>query len=230
MDIINKYPYLFSTLLGTTILLVVGKIFLTRQQWRAMIWSGLFSSPCFPFLVFFEKEYWMPVRLGGWILGLEDMIVSFWVAALSWFTFALSQRNGMTLTLKIRIFDWRTLGIAYLSIFLFLLFYFMEFGGMNSLLFTLVVVAAVLIRRNKKPWLPFIARIVFVSDSLSGLRYGFLLDLAEFREPVECVKFLGRHHFGNSPRRNHLGGYLCSLLAVINVRCIQRSFPSGKSA
>jgi hypothetical protein len=159
IEIIEDYPYFFANILSSLILLTAGRIFLSRQQWQLMILSGLLSVPCFPFLIFFEKEYWNPVRLGGWMLGIEDLFCSFWVAALAWFTVAMPLRNHIILNDQLRISWYRYRIICGISVILFLLLYLLEFGGMGSLLLTCGIVAILLLIRNRKLWPLFITGI-----------------------------------------------------------------------
>ena len=160
IDILKAYPYFFASLLSVLILLTAGMILLTQQQWHVMILSGLFSVPCFPFLIFLEKEYWSPARLGGWVLGAEDVFCSFWVAAMVWFAVALPLRNKIVLNGGVRIF-WRCYAIiAGISVSLFLLFYLMKFGGMSSLLLAYAVAATILVLQNRRPWPLSIAGIL----------------------------------------------------------------------
>ena len=140
--------------------LAVGRIFLSRQQSHIMTLSGLLSIPCFPFLVFLEKEYWTPVRFGGWILGVEDVLCSFWVAAVVWFVVALPLGNQMLINGRIQIFWLRYFMMACISEFLFLLFYFMGLGGMGSLFLAYLIVTAFLLLRIRKPWLLFLTGII----------------------------------------------------------------------
>jgi hypothetical protein len=160
IDFIKAYPYFFATFGGGLLVLVVGRIFLPRQQWHIMVWSGLLNIPCFPFLVFLEKEYWTQVRFGGWILGVEDVICSFWVAAMVWLVIALFLGNQMLIKGRIRIFWLRYFLMAYLSGFLFLLFYFTGFGGMGSLFLACLIVTAFLLFRIRNPWLLFLTGII----------------------------------------------------------------------
>jgi hypothetical protein len=125
-----------------------------------MVWSGLLNIPCFPFLVFLEKEYWTQVRFGGWILGVEDVICSFWVAAAVWLVVALPLGNQMLINGRIRIFWFRYFIMSSLSAFLFLSFYFMGFGGMGSLILACLIVTAFLLLRIRKPWLIFFTGII----------------------------------------------------------------------
>jgi hypothetical protein len=159
IDILKAYPYFFANLLSILMLLTVGRIFLSRQHWRVMLLSGLFNAPCFPFLIFLEKEYWSPARFGGWMLGIEDVFCSFWVAALVWLMVALSWRNQIILNDQVRISWYRYRIICGISVILFLLWYVLGFGGMGSLLLACGAIAILLLIQNRKPWPLFIPGI-----------------------------------------------------------------------
>ena len=66
-------------------LAIAGKKLLSSQQNALVILSGLMNVPCFGFTVLFEGGYWTPVRLGGWVLGIEDVLCAYVLAAMAWF-------------------------------------------------------------------------------------------------------------------------------------------------
>jgi hypothetical protein len=90
----KTYPYLWGTLilLGITFL---GSRFLPKEQ-RSLIWlSGLANTPAFIFVVFLQEAYWAPDRLGHYILGIEDALVSFVVGAMAWLLAAWPHRHRL---------------------------------------------------------------------------------------------------------------------------------------
>lgn len=90
----RTYPYLWGTLilLGITFL---GSRFYPRKQ-RPLIWqSGLANTPAFICVVFLEEAYWAPDRLGDYILGIEDVLISFVVGAMAWLVAAWPHRHRL---------------------------------------------------------------------------------------------------------------------------------------
>jgi len=152
MTIIKIFPYLFAALLCLVVFLPAGKLLLTRDQWRVMILSGLANAASFPFIVFFETEYWNPIRLGGWIVGVEDLVCPFTMAAGGWLVVSLFFRNRIFANVHI---SWqRSRIMGSLSVGLFLLFYLMKLGGMTSLLLCCATFTVLLLINNKTLW-PF---------------------------------------------------------------------------
>lgn len=152
VDLLQTYPYLFTNIVSFLIFVVGGRWILRRDHWRAMMIGGALNAPCFPLLIFLENNYWHPLRLGGWILGIEDMLCSFMVAAISWFVIALTFGNRMTMPDNLKILWPRYRIIAGISVLLFLLFNLTGFIGMTSLVFTCTIVTAMLLFMKRELW------------------------------------------------------------------------------
>jgi len=200
IDIIKAYPYFFANLLWIFILLTAGTIFLSRQQWQVMVLSGLLNTPCFTFLIFLEKEYWMPVRFGGWMLGIEDVFCSFCVAALVWFAVVLPLRNQIIVNDQLQISWYRYRIICGISVILFLLCYLLKFGGVGSLLLACGIVATILLIRNRKLWSLFITGIfVYPLLYLVLLKFFFWI-WPDFVKQWNPLSFWGATTFLGIPR------------------------------
>ncbi len=77
----RAYPYLIGGVMGFAALLV-GTSRLSRAEHRRIaIRLGLMMLPNFLYSALVEQDYWNPRRLGGWILGVEDLLCSFDVGA-----------------------------------------------------------------------------------------------------------------------------------------------------
>jgi len=200
VDIIKAYPYLFANVLSILILLTAGRIFLSRQQWRVMILSGLLNAPCFPFLIFLEREYWSPIRLGGWMLGIEDVFCSFWVAVLGWFVVALLLHNQIVLNKQLRISWYRYRVVGGISAILFLLWYALKFSGMGSLILACGIVAALLLIRNKQAWPLFITGIFLYPVLYVVLLKFFFWIWPDFVKQWNPLSFWGTTTFLGVPR------------------------------
>jgi hypothetical protein len=81
----SVYPYLYTSIITIILLILVSRKLLDPEQQTLVIFSGLTNIPCFAFTVMFEGVYWTPVRLGGWVLGVEDILCAYALAALTWF-------------------------------------------------------------------------------------------------------------------------------------------------
>jgi hypothetical protein len=88
----RTYPFLWATLFYLGVLFL-GIWSLPRGQQQMVVLSGLMNLPAAPFCRFLQGSYWAPTRLGGLPLGLEDILVSFLVAALAWLVAAWPFRH-----------------------------------------------------------------------------------------------------------------------------------------
>jgi len=77
----DRYPYLFADFFG---MLPVGLAFLLFPQYRKdMFIATLIWLPT-PLMGFFHFNYWLPVRLFGWPVGIEDFLYMIHVTPLAW--------------------------------------------------------------------------------------------------------------------------------------------------
>lgn len=81
---LGTYPYFFSTLGGIAAVMLVACIAMGREQRWMVLASGLLLVPAFPAAVVFNQNYWSPVRIGGWVLGIEDLLFTFLAGSGSW--------------------------------------------------------------------------------------------------------------------------------------------------
>lgn len=151
-ELTQAYPYLFSNIASFLIFVVGGRFILQKRHWDAMLLCGALNAPAFPFLVLLEDEYWMPVRLGGGILGVEDILCSFMVAAMAWFAVALLFGRRITIPERPKILWPRYRIIAGVSVLIFLLSYLVGLTGMTALVLTCALVAGLLILRERGLW------------------------------------------------------------------------------
>jgi len=69
---LNAYPYLVNNVVGL-LFCILGYAIIRKPGNLALV-GGLGYVPLLPFSLVFEGQYWSPVRLGGWWLGIEDLI------------------------------------------------------------------------------------------------------------------------------------------------------------
>lgn len=77
-----EYPYLMTSL-GLLGISVVG-FFILPGQSKSILVSGLLSAPCSLATFLYVPEYWDPVRLFGFSLGIEDVLFSFSTGMIAW--------------------------------------------------------------------------------------------------------------------------------------------------
>ena len=150
LDLIKSRPYLAANILYL-IWLVIGLFLVVPPKQRMIvIVSGLISLPCFPFLVLFENNYWVQNRLGGWVLGIEDAICSFAVAAMVWLVISILFRNRISSEILTRGAFNRYISSAGISVFIFMMLFSVEFLPMTALVLCNLIVwlVLVLLRRD----------------------------------------------------------------------------------
>jgi hypothetical protein len=152
-EFMKAYPYLCTNTITIAFLLIAGWFVLTRAQWKTMVLCGLANAPSFPFLLLLEHQYWSPVRLGGWTLGIEDILCSFAVAAMAWFVIGWFFADRIPLLVR-----WKTLLIRYAmlatgsGIAFLLLTFLTDLSGMTALILTCLVLAAGLFLWRRSLW------------------------------------------------------------------------------
>jgi hypothetical protein len=82
-----EYPYAVTS--GILSFIAAGLLLLKKDQRRPLILSGLLSLPCSLTTFYFVPEYWQPVRLFGFTLGIEDTLFSFSTGTIAWFPAAM---------------------------------------------------------------------------------------------------------------------------------------------
>lgn len=80
-QVLDSYPYLFSNILWLAGLLLVVRLLPSSVHRRLVISLGLIMMPSFLFSPVLTPDYWSPVRVGGWTVGIEDALCSFNVGA-----------------------------------------------------------------------------------------------------------------------------------------------------
>jgi len=73
----RNYPYLVANIpLFVITVLVLARV--RPGQFRSIsIFSGVVCVFCTPFGLLYEGTYWRPERLGGWFVGIEDVMFCF---------------------------------------------------------------------------------------------------------------------------------------------------------
>jgi predicted secreted hydrolase len=76
----GAHPFLFTNIFSLGFCLGVASSI--RPAGRMVLMGGLMNLPCFYLITLLEGNYWTPVRLGNWAVGIEDALCSFDVGAL----------------------------------------------------------------------------------------------------------------------------------------------------
>ncbi len=145
LGLIKSQPYLAANILYL-LWLVIGLFLVVPLKQRMMvILSGLISIPCFPFMVLFENNYWVQDRLGGWVLGIEDAICSFVVAAMVWLVISALFRDRISSKISMQGAFNRYIFYAGISVSIFLILFSIEFLPMTALVLCNIIVWIILV-------------------------------------------------------------------------------------
>jgi hypothetical protein len=91
----TSYSYFFANLPLFTVvsaILILGR---RRPLCRLALYSGLACLPCC-LVALMHRQYWRPARLGGWPIGVEDLIFTFTTGAAAWLCAAWPYRRSLT--------------------------------------------------------------------------------------------------------------------------------------
>lgn len=135
--------------------LLLGHWSLARGQRRLVILSGLMNLLAAPFCLFLQGSYWSPKRVGGFLLGLEDVLFSFFVAALAWLLAAWPFRHRLHLSHQGSGSPWRRYALVSApTVGFYLLLVWVRVDPMSALIITLLVAGGALLILRRDLW-PF---------------------------------------------------------------------------
>ena len=81
---VHQIRHLYIVLVLVLCIVALAVLFLQRSRWRMALIAGALSLPGSFLTGIFVPEYWQPVRLLNWSLGIEDVLFSFATGALAW--------------------------------------------------------------------------------------------------------------------------------------------------
>lgn len=134
----SNYPYLFAQL--PTVALILAGFVAMRTARGMMLLSGLAFAPV-ALSGFFFGDYWRPNRLGGGLVGLEDILFCFTSGALAWLTAILPLRGKVETNFDLSVFFKRGLAAIGFCVIAYVPF---AIGGVGVMMTTLLVMAAAL--------------------------------------------------------------------------------------
>jgi hypothetical protein len=162
LRLFSDHPYLWSSLFLVLVFFFPLYLAQPRDLRISMLKMGTLNAAFFPFCALLEGSYWQPTRLGGWLLGPEDVVISFALGAVVWGLAVWPLRHRIRLqTSTCAILRRMSRTLVFLVLFLGLRF--LGLSWMTSYLVTLLSVAAVglLLLPSMRP-LAFYGAIVFV--------------------------------------------------------------------
>ena len=147
LKIFSDYPFLFTNVSSVVLLTLAARKRLNPQQNSLVFLSGLTNLPCFPFVMFLQGNYWSPVRLGNRMLGIEDVLCTYAVAAGAWFVVSHRSRSIKPEVSSLYVVIRRLGIVGTASILPYLIFYFLGMDSMLALILTCLIVGIALFIR-----------------------------------------------------------------------------------
>ncbi len=135
------YPYLVTSLVLLMISMTGYWVFPKRR--RALLLSGLLSIPCSLTTFYFVPEYWQPVRLFDFPLGIEDIFFSFSTGMMVWFIMDVRHGNAILETRWSRVLP-RYFKVLPLGIVMIFLMRQIPIMVMNQALIGIIIIGVIL--------------------------------------------------------------------------------------
>jgi hypothetical protein len=150
-DAVANYAYLGAGLLSLGAIFFPLYLAMPRDLRSSMLTMGVLNACTFPFCALLEGDYWRPVRLGGWRLGLEDAIAAFVVGAVVWGVAIWPLRRRIRL--QAGTFDiLRRLRRPLLYLILFFILELFGLSWMTSFLATLLLMTVIELAQRPFMW------------------------------------------------------------------------------
>jgi len=144
------YPYFGWSI--SLFLISLLLIYLFPRQRRFMILSGIFSVPFALFSVVFIPEYWNPEKIGGLIIGIEDILFSYATGCIVWIIASLISKLNFNFNFRLSSVLKRYFLVTCSGIFLGLLLWTSNMYIMTATIIVITIVGVVLLVYYKKLW------------------------------------------------------------------------------
>lgn len=115
LSFLTDHPYLIANIPMLVATLLVARSVRPREFGRLAIAAGLLNLPSSLIAFTFEDDYWVPVRLGGLEIGIEDLVFCWVAGALAWLLAAWPRRHRIHATLGWRVAMTRYAALALLG-------------------------------------------------------------------------------------------------------------------
>ncbi len=106
----SSYPYLIGSLV-LLITCLAGITLFSREKQKILI-SALLAAPAASVAVFFVPQYWEPIRITKFPVGIEDVIFSFATGGIVWMIVSLSVGRNFSYNMALGIAVKRYLTLA----------------------------------------------------------------------------------------------------------------------
>lgn len=163
---------------------------------RISIIAGLFYMCVLPLYLPFEKEYWSPSRLGGWTIGIEDLLLLFVCGSAPWAVVGTILRDRLETNLNWGVFLLRYSSLAFLGIGVFLLLLFLGWPAISSSIAAQLLISILVLSFRPDLWiLAVISLLVWMPLYLLMLKVSYFL-WPEFRTIWNLNGFWGITLYG----------------------------------
>ena len=186
LDILRSYPYFFTTIGGILAILLVTGIALGRDQRRTVVMSGVLLMPAFPAAAVFDYDYWSPARIGGRILGIEDLLFTFLAGAGAWLLATWPFRTRIITDLRLKPMLRRYATSMLIGLLIFFLLFSTNLDSMSSTLAIYGIWLVVLLFIKREFW-----QVALCGALTFGTVYPLLLKLVFFCWPHYLSQFSG---------------------------------------
>jgi hypothetical protein len=117
-----------------------------------MVISGVLLVPLFPLAVIFNVNYWNPVRFGGGVFGVEDILFAFTAGSITWAIAILPLRRSFATQLRIIVIVKRTVLIHLVSAAVFFTLWTIGVHSLTSHIIQQLALAIFLLLLRGKLW------------------------------------------------------------------------------
>jgi lysylphosphatidylglycerol synthetase-like protein (DUF2156 family) len=149
-DFLSAHPYFFANIPMLVAILVGVKYNRPRDVWRLVVPAGLLNIPSSLIAFTFEGDYWTPDRLGGLMIGAEDLVFCVVAGALAWLVAAWPFRHRVRSTVRWRAAMTRYAALGLLGGVVIIGFHLGDRHSMTGFaVASLLVLATVLILRRE---------------------------------------------------------------------------------
>lgn len=139
---LSEHGYLVSAILGLPG--VMTCLWLAGVHRSSVFAAGLIETLHVAPLIWFDGVYWTPRRLGGWALGIEDVLVCFSLGVGVWFVAMYPVRSRLVTDLRLLPVVTRLIRVAVPTTALAALVWGVGAGVMETLLITMAATGIVL--------------------------------------------------------------------------------------
>ena len=151
-DSVLPYAFIVSSVVYVLLVLSLGRLTLQPIQFRLMMIAGALNATSGAFSVFLEDHYWMPRRLGGASLGIEDALIAAVVAMIPWYLVAVLWQKKLTVDFQWRRSLKRIVCLMVLAYLTYLIGVSAGIDPMTMLLLICVALAIGLLIRRPQAW------------------------------------------------------------------------------